>query len=287
MKLKIITVSIIAGLLMNCSMQRLTLRVISPVIDNSLTALFEESDLIIAQSAIEADLKLLEGLLKSDPENQKLLFYATQGYTSYALGFVEDEDPDRARLHYLRGRNYGLRILNQHRPFQQAFKGDLDQFSLALKKLKKSDVPALFWTANAWGNWINISMTDPDALADLPKVQAMMQRVIELEPGYFYGGAYLFLGTILMVKPPIMGGNPDEAQVQFDKCFEYSQQKFLLPYVFFARYFAAKMLDEALFDSLIQQILGTSLDVLPEQRLPNAIAQKKARLLLEKREELF
>jgi hypothetical protein len=287
MKLKILTISVLAGLFLNCSMQRLTLKVISPVIDNSLAALFEESDLPIAKTAIEADLKLLEGLLKSDPENKKLLFYATQGYTSYALGFVEDENPDRARLLYLRGRDFGLKILNQQRSFQQAFRGNLDQFSLALKKFKKSDVPALFWTANAWGNWINISMTDPDALADLPKVQAMMQRVIELEPGYFYGGAYLFLGTILMVKPPIMGGNPDEAKVQFDKCFEYSQKKFLLPYVFFARYYAAKMLDEALFDSTIQQILGTSLDILPEQRLPNAIAQKKARLLLEKREELF
>lgn len=287
MKLKIVTVSILAGLLMNCSIQHLTLRVISPVIDNSLTALFEESDLQIAQTAIEADLKLLEGLLKSDPENKKLLFYATQGYTSYALGFVEDEDPNRARMFYLRGRDFGLKILNQQPSFQQAFRGNLDQFSLALKKFKKSDVPALFWTANAWGNWINISMTDPDALADLPKVQAMMQRVIELEPGYFYGGAYLFLGTILMVKPPIMGGNPDEAKVQFDKCFEYSQNKFLLPHVFFARFYAAKMLDEALFDSTIQQILGTSLDILPEQRLPNAIARKKALLLLEKRAELF
>ncbi len=287
MKLKILVVSLLAGLFLNCSMQQLTLRVISPVIDNSLAVLFEESDLKIAQTAIEADLKLLEGLLKSDPENQKLLFYATQGYTSYALGFVEDEDPNRARIHYLRGRDYGLKILNRKQIFQQARNSDLEQYIRALQKLQKTDVPALFWTANAWGNWINISMTDPDALADLPKVQAMMQRVIELEPGYFYGGAHLFLGTILMVKPPIMGGNPDEAQVQFEKCFQYSQEKFLLPYVFYARYYAGKMLDEELFDSLIQQILGTSLDILPEQRLPNAIAQKKARLLLEKREEMF
>lgn len=270
-----------------CSMQKLTLRVARPLIENSLEALFEESDLVLAKSAIEADLKLLDGLIKTDPENTQFLFYATQGYTSYALGFVEDTDPDRARKLYLRGRDYGLQILNQKKFWRSAHRSDLTQFQQALKQFNKQDVPELFWTANAWGNWINLSMTNPDALADLPKVQAMMERVIELEPGYFFGGAHLFLGTIYIVKPRMMGGDPGKSAFHFKQTLKFSDGKFLLPYVYYARYYAVQMLDEALFDSLYQHVSATSIDILPEQRLPNAIAKEKMEKLWQQKTELF
>jgi len=287
MKIKIIYAILLLGLFSNCSFQKLTLHFIQPVIDNSLEALFEEEDLQLAQSAIESELKILDGLLKSDPQNRRLLLYATQGYTSYALGFVEDENPERARKLYLRARNLGLRILHKQSAFKNASNQSVDNFISALSAFQKTDVPALFWTANAWGNWINLSLTDPDALADLPKVQAMMERVIELDEGYFFGSAHLFLGTILITKPVIMGGNPEKSKQHFEKCLTFCEDKFLLPYVFYARYYAVRTLDEALFDQLLQKVLETSLDILPEQRLPNAIARKKAQMLMQQKAELF
>jgi len=278
-----ISLLLVAG----CSLQKLTIRAIHPVIENSLEALFEEGDLQIARSAIEADLKLLDGLLKTDPENRKLLFVATQGYTSYALGFAEDESIERARYFYLRARDYGLQLLKKDNALARALSSDLEHFQTALKKLKQEQVPEIFWTANAWGNWINLSMTNPDALADLPRVQSLMERVLELDEGYFYGGAHLFLGTINMVKPMIMGGNPDRAKQHFKRCLHFCQDQFLLPYVYYARYYAVRTLDEELFQTLLDKVQSTSLDILPEQRLPNAIAKHKAQLLLAQKSELF
>ncbi|MCK5739599.1 hypothetical protein KAH55_10470, partial [bacterium] len=90
-------VCVTLGLLLSgCSMQKLTMKAMDPVIDGSMQALFAESDLGIARSAIEVDLKLLDGMLVNQPKNRKLLFFAAQGYTSYALGFVEDESVERA-----------------------------------------------------------------------------------------------------------------------------------------------------------------------------------------------
>jgi hypothetical protein len=274
-------------LLTSCSIQRLTLHATRPLIQNSLDALFEESDLVLAKTAIEADLKLLDGFIKTDPTNPQFLFFAVQGYTSYALGFVEDENPERARRLYLRGRDYGLRLLTQKKFWQSAHRGPLEPFQHALTHFKKEDVPALFWTANAWGSWINLSLTNPDALADLPKVQAIMERVLELEPAYFFGGAHLFLGTIYIVRPPILGGDPEKSSYHFNATLKYSSGKFLLPYVYYARYFAVQTLNEALFDSLCQQVSATSIDILPEQRLPNAIAKEKMEKLRQKKADLF
>jgi hypothetical protein len=259
----------------------------SGILDNSMAALYEESDLKLAEQAIASDLKLLEGLIKSDPGNEKFLLLACHGFASYALGFIEDDDPQRAQSFYLRGRDYGLKILNQNSLFQKALTADLNQLGLALKKFDKNDVPALFWTANNWANWITLNLTDTDALADLPRVQLMMQRVLELDESYFYGGAHLFFATIYSSRPKMLGGDIEKSRQHFDRCFKFCQEKFLLPYVYYARYYATRTFDAELFTSTLNKIIAAPDDILPEQRLPNAIAKQKASILLQKSEELF
>lgn len=286
-KTKILCSLVIVVLFTGCSVQKLALRSMSGILDHSMAALFEESDLQLAEQAIASDLKLLEGLIKSDPNNEKFLLLACQGFASYALGFVEDNDPARAQALYLRGRDYGFQILGQNPTFQPALSGELERLALALKKFHQSDVPALFWTANNWANWINLNLTDTDALADLPRVQLMMQRVLELDEGFFFGGAHLFFATIYASRPKLLGGDLDKAQHHFSRCFEFAQGKFLLPYVYYARYYAPRQMDEELFKSTLNKIIATPNDILPDQRLPNAIAKRKATDLLQKIDEFF
>jgi hypothetical protein len=271
----------------NCSVQKLALHSMSGILDNSMAALYEEGDLTLAEQAIASDLKLLEGLIKSDPENEKLLLLACQGFGSYALGFVEDNDPLRAQSLYLRGKNFGLKILNKNQLFQPALTSDLDQLAVALKKFDKKDVPALFWTANNWASWINFNLSNTDALADLPRVQLIMQRVLELDESYFFGGAHLFFATIYASRPKILGGDLEKSKIHFDRCFEFCQNKFLLPYVFYARYYATRAFDEELFKNTLDKVIATPNDILPEQRLANGIAKQKARTLLQKFGEFF
>lgn len=271
----------------SCSIQKLALRSMSGILDNSMAALYEESDLPLAEQAIASDLKLLEGLIKSDPNNEKFLLLACQGFGAYALGFVEDKDADRAQMFYLRGRDYGLEILRKNQAFEREINNSIERIEAALKNFDKNDVPALFWTANNWASWINLNFTNPEALVDLPKVQAMMQRVIELDESYFYGSAHLFFGTIYALRPPILGGNIDKAKLHFVKCFEFSREKFLLPYVYYAQFYATRIFDEELFKTTLNKILETPDDILPEQRLPNGIAKQKARMLLQKSDQFF
>jgi tetratricopeptide (TPR) repeat protein len=257
------------------------------ILDNGLAAFNEESDLQLAHEALGSNLKLIEAMIKSDPENEQFLLFATQGYNSYALAFCEDDSVERARVFYLRAKDYGLRILNKNKKFKDSLNGDITQFRNAVKTFEKDDVPAIFWTAFSWGSYVNITRTDVTGLADLSKVQALIEFVTEKDPGFYHGCAYLFLGAMEGNTPKTLGGNPDKAKEYFEKCMTLNGGKFLLTQLYYARTYAVATLDQQLFESLLKQIEDASLDVLPEARLANVIAKQKARKLLAQESELF
>ena len=145
----------------------------------------------------------------------------------------------------------------------------------------------IFWTAIGWGSYISLSLTDPASLADLPKVDAMMQTVLMNDSTYFYGGAHFFLGTLSGSRSKILGGNPEASQRHFEQCLRINHQKFLMTYVYYARSFAVQTQDRELFERCLTFVDSASIDILPEARLSNAIAKRKAKLLREKIDELF
>lgn len=259
------------------------------IVDYGLGSVYEESDLDLAEKAIPANLVLLEALYRAkEKDDEHLALLLTQGYTGYTLGFVEDVDPQRAKELYLRARNYGLHALkNKSKRFARAVDDDAATFKQSLESFSNDDVPLIFWTANAWGNLINVSIADPTVLVDLPKVNAMMEFVLRHDEGYFYGGAHLYFATILATIPKNLGGKPDSARVHFDKCFTLGQNKFLLPYVYMAKSYCVQVQNKELFQQLLTTVEETSLEVLPEQRLVNAIAKRKAKKLAERIDELF
>jgi len=267
--------------------QKLAVHSLSGILDNSLSALYEETDLALAETALASDLKLLEGLIKTDPQNKKLLLMASQGFAAYALGFVEEENPERARLLYQRGKFYGLKILTQNKTFDQAISRATEDMKLAVSTFTKEDAGALFWTAYNWAGWINLNFTNPEALVELPKVQLLMQRVLEVDEAYFFGGAHLFFGTNYAVRPPILGGDMEKARFHFERCLAFAQNKFLLPYVYYAQYYLVRQLNEASFIATLTKVIETPIDILPGQELPNAIAQKIARRLLDNKKNFF
>jgi hypothetical protein len=258
------------------------------IVDYGLAAIFEESDLDFAENAIPGNITLLEALYRAkDKDDDHLAFLLVQGYTGYTLGFVEDVDAERAKVLYVRARDYGLKSLKKNKKFAEAFDQDQAAFKKSLEQFGKEDVPMIFWTANAWGNLINVSISDPSVLGDLPKVNAMMEFVLKNEETYFYGSAHLYFAAILATTPKNLGGKPDSARYHFEKCFEIGKNTFVLPHVYMAKSYCVQMQDKELFQRLLTTVEEASLDSLPEQRLVNAIAKRKARKLSEKIDDLF
>jgi hypothetical protein len=274
------------AVLQGCSFSTFALRSIDSVFDNAVAAVMAESDLRLAEPAIAGNLKLLEGVSASDPTNVKFLLLSCMGYTSYALAFADDT-PDRAVMFYARAEQFGKRGLVQRDIPDKVFHADPAAMQAALARLGTSDVPLVFWTANAWANRVYLQLEDPDAIADLPTVSAMMEWVRNREPTYFYGGPYLYFGTYFGSLPPLLGGKPELAKENFERAIAVSQGKFLMTYVLYAKTYAVETQNEGLFQDLLNRVVSSSMDVLPEQRLANAVAKKRARELLAGKDQYF
>lgn len=261
----------------------------------------QEPDPQLAREAIPANFKLLEILLYRNPNDRALLTLASQYIATYAYAFVEPEierreltDPDgaadakaRAVAFYARGQAYGLRALSQKQGLVEALSGDPAALSQALKKLNRADVPALFWTGFCWGSKLNLTLDQPASLADSGAVSALMQRVLELDEGYYYGGAHLFFGALLARLPESAGGLPAESRKHFERALQLSEGKLLMTRVFYARYLAVKLQDRALFTRELEAVLAASVDAFPNERLANLEAQRRAQFYLAQADEYF
>ncbi len=267
--------------------QSIAVNTVGGISEEGFSAFTEEDDLDFAEKALPGNLKLLEVMLKNSPDNTRLLRLLSEGYSSYALGFLEDKDPGRAREFYLRGRDYGLRILRQNSDLEKALRGTPDDLKAALTQLSPDEAPAVFWTAFGWGSYIYLSLTNTDAIADLPRAEALMNFVAANDSTFYYGGAHVFLGTLYGSRPKILGGDPGVAKGHFEAALRINRGRFLMTYVYYARSYAVQTQNEALFEELLNKVQNTSLEVLPEFKLANAIAKKKAELLLARKSELF
>lgn len=274
------------ALLSGCSTSQLVARGATPLIDNGVTAMNRESDLELARASIPANLKMLEALLLADPDNTAFRVQAATGFYGYALGFVEADDPARAVQLYRRAREHALVALDHAGISQATLTGDMTTLDQALAKLDASAVPALFWTASTWGKWIELQLDDPARLAELPRVEALMQRVLTLDETYYYGGAHVFFGAYYGGRAPMFGGDFSRAAKHFDRAAAINQNQLLLVEVYRARYLLRQMGEREAFHVTLSRVLNAEINR-PDFNLANALAKKQATALLAQEGDLF
>jgi len=270
-----------------CSTTKLAVGSMVPILEESVAAARSSSDLELVKDGTPGNLVLIDGLIRTDPKPE-LLVLGAELYFSYAFAFVEDENPARAAGLYVIGRDYGRRALSRRKDLKAALdKSDVAALKAALAKLDRDDAPEVLWTAAAWAGWANLSLDQPAAVADLPLIEVLLDRAVELDEGYQYGMPHLLLGAFHAARPPLLGGNPERAERHFTRARELGQGNLLLVPVFEAKYYARAILDPELFDRLLAEALSAPLDRAPDIRLLNTVAQRKARDLQPMRDEWF
>jgi tetratricopeptide (TPR) repeat protein len=266
--------------------KKLTVGATATLLEEVARASYKQSDLRILREGMPAYLMLIDGMIQAWPDNEKLLIVAAQSYSSFASLFIEDQDKEYANLLYGRGKRYALRSL-EIRGLKEPLQKPFDDFIEGLQRLGKKDVPYLFWTATCWANWILLNLDSMEAMSELPRVEWMMNRVLELDEGFYYGGPHLFMGIWLASRPKIAGGDLKKAQGHFLKALDLGQGKFLMAYIYYAKYYAQKIMNKELFISTLQKVLETPANIEPELTLMNSVAQKMAKELLEHVEDYF
>jgi len=260
-------------------------RVTAGVADSLTVAVLAQDDPELVRDGAPAYLIALDGLIEGDPDNLDLLMSGASMYGSYAGAFVED--PKRAARLAARARAYGDRAMCvQRKDFCGLADRSFDDFVAVLAGVRRKDLPALYSYGSAWAGWIQANSADWAAVADLPKVQAVMEKVVALDPEIEDGQAWMYLGVLYTLRPASLGGKPEEGREAFERALEVSKRRNLFVHVMYAKQYARLVFDQELHDALLVEALEAD-PVEPGLTLINTIAQEQALELLEDGKDYF
>ncbi len=248
-------------------------------------AILENPDVDVVREGAPAYLILIDGLLRSTPDNATLLSQAATLNAAYAGAFLSDGERARAmaaKARALAARAVCLGIRDSCGVVGSPF-GDFEQWALGLEK---KDVPLAYGLATSWAGWIQANSDDFNAIAELGHVKALIARIADLDEGYEYGGPHLYLGIFEVLLPAALGGRPELGRYHFERAIALSEGRHLLTKVMFADQYARLVFDRPLHDGLLNEVLAAD-DDLPELRLMNAIAKRRARELLDSADDYF
>jgi hypothetical protein len=248
-------------------------------------AILEQNDPDTVRDGAPAYLLAVDGLIGGDPEDADLLLTGAQMYGAYASAFVGD--PRRQRRLWQRALGYGRRALcSVRREVCEAADRPFEQFDASLGETQPGDVAFLYGFGVAWAGWVQAHSDDWGAIAEIPKIEALMQRVLDLDADHDDGGAHLYLGVLLTQRPANLGGKPEQAREHFERALDLSGGRNLMAKVLYARQYARLVFDRPLHDRLLQEVVAADPEA-PGLTLSNTLAQEQARALLATADEYF
>jgi len=270
-----------------CSTGQMVVRGTETIMDSGIVAMNQETDLELAQGAMPANLKLLEGMIIEDPGNTRLHLYAAEGFYGYTFGFVEMQDSNRARNLYRRCYEHARVALQQSGVTLDPETSTPAELEAAVGKVGKKAVPAMFWTASCLANWVNLNRDSPAGIAELTSAATLMQRVIALDDTFYHGGPHLFFGVYYGGRSPLFGGNFRLSEEHFRRAAEINDDKLLVVDVLQAEYLDRQRLDRDAFHTHLTRVIEAPDNLAPDMALMNAVAKQQAAQLLESEDDWF
>jgi hypothetical protein len=305
----------------SCDIGKITVNTTSKVLERAQPGLQMESDYEMARQAIPGALKTVEGFWVVAPDNPRLIKILTEGYCQYGTAFVEDDweeatfKKDLAAREYHNNRstniftrclNYALRSLGSR--WQKDLFGTLEQQMKLIKDTGSDQRTPMMFAGLALGSIINHNLTRVELISYLPVVEAIMERVIELDkknpPANKQHQAlpYIALGMVHSSRSAALGGNPEKAKESFEMALQITKNpacekdpqacphgpdRFLLARTLMAFRVGKITNDRKFFHEQLKKVLETPPSVWPEQRLANEVAHRKARRYLSREKEIF
>ena len=297
----LVLATLAAPALFGCDLTKLTANSTSKLFARASPAFEQHWDVELAGEAVPANIMQMEGLLRIIPENSIIVMNAVRLYDAYAFGWIEDELEEaqregdyaradalgrRARYMYRRALDLCLhRIRYETEGYDAAYEGGVEAFAAWLDGTfdEREHADLLLWTGYSWGSYINASKDDMVAVADLPFAEALVERSVALDEAHQHGAGLTFLAV---VATNALGADLDEAEAAWARALEVTERKNLLTLVNYARHYLTKRGERQLYIDTLREVLEAG-DVLPEARLTNMLAKRRARRYLLETDERF
>jgi len=288
----ILCLSAAAAVTTACSINKMAMNAVSNALtaEGSAGVFTGDSDPQLVGDALPFTIKMYESLLAANPNHQGLLRTTGALLVMYANGFVQkpaEQLPrsmyterrtamERAQKLYLRGLNLLYRGLELKYPgFEGASQGAI------LAKMKKSDVPSLYWAAAGGLSAFSLNPLDLELGMRVPEFFALAQRAYELDADFNSGALDDFMLLYYASVPASMGGDKNRAEVHYRRALEKSGGHLASPYVSYAQAVSIPTQDYDTFKVCLDAALAIDPDADKPNRLVNIITQRKARYLLD------
>ena len=271
------------------------------LIDGQISGTKDGSDAVntlhdyeVARAVARSGIGTLEGLYKLAPSNENALLMLTRAWAGATFGFTEDDyelameqkDDQLTAYHrqrtisgFQRARFFGVQLLTQMAPGFEAARRNADTMRDYMRENFNSveEADDLLWISYAWIGLVGAAKDNPELVGDLYVGVAIAERSVELNEKLEHGMGHVLLGAY---HARTAQSELDDAKKHFDRAMEINGGKFLPTQLNYAsRYYCAKS-DRKSYEAMLNKVLAAG-DPIPEARLQNLIAKRRARRYLD------
>jgi hypothetical protein len=252
--------------------------------ENLGNAVLNSEDPATVRDGLPSYLLLLDSLAMPAEADPSTLLAAAKLNSAYAGNFTGD-DKLRARRLSKKAFDYARRATcAQDAALCATMDADPERFAQVVASDGNTDL--MYILAGSWAGYLQANSEDWGAIADLPKIQSLLERVVALAPSHDSGQAWTYLGVLNSLRPEAIGGKPAEGRRDFEKAIELSGGRNLYAKTLYAEFYARLVFDQELHDKLLNEVIAAD-PVAPGFTLMNTLAQDRARKLLESGKDYF
>jgi len=246
----------------------------SNLADNLSSAMLNQDDPETVRAGSPSYMLLLDSFVEGSPDDPILLAAAANMYASYGAVFVDDEA--RASRLTARARNYASRgICAVYVVSCDWREMSYDEFVASLDGLNLKHADMVYAYGIATLAYLRARSSDWNTLAELPQAEALLKRYLVISGSAAKSSAHMYLGIILTLRPPALGGKPEEARTHFEKAIALSGGRDLGAKIEFAKGYAKLLYERELHDQLVSEVLDAS-PYADRLTLTNVLAQEEA-----------
>jgi hypothetical protein len=305
-------------ILIGCSsVKKVALRGAAPLFVDGTEKLTLERSWDFFKDSSPGNLKFLETLYLQDPDNLSLLAMLVKGFAGYAYGVPETlafEDElsgneslahKKNALHlYTRAFDYGMIYFEKKGIDRKKLIENSDDQLLDIlnRKMQKSDLVAVLFTAQSWASLINLQKDNIALVSLVPKVKTLFDWVCKTSPDIEYGVCEIFYAQYEASRPKMLGGNPEKAIKLYEEAIKKHRQHLLIR-VGYLQYSIIPAFDRVRYDVVAKELREEfskwddlnrdNLEDVSEYKtaeklnLYNAIAQKRFEIIEKYKTKIF
>ena len=257
----------------------------SGLAENLSSAILNQDDPETVRAGAPSYMLLLDSFLEGDPDNPQLLSAAATLYASYGAVFADD--PVRAARLTSRARSYAQDAMcESYAPSCRWPDSNYDEFVATLDGVTSRQSEYLYSYGFATLAYLRAHSEDWNSLAELPQVEALFNRYLEIEGDDAESAVHTYMGILLTLRPPSLGGKPEAAREHFETAIEMSGGRDLSAKVEYAKGYAKLLYERELHDRLLGEVVESS-PYADGLTLSNVMAQEEAERLLAEADDYF